>query len=240
MPTEERPHVLVTGGAKRVGAEIVRAFARKGAAVVIHYGNSQQEAEALLAEIGGPEKGHSCVRFDLSRPEEIPEFMDSLPDDLSILVNNASIFVRESAGEESPDHAKRQFDVNFHSPFELMKALFRRSVRTELSVVNMLDQAVFSSPADSCSYILSKKMLADATELAARQFAPRMRVNGIAPGPVFPPAGLEHLKMAKTLSTIPLGRAVDVSDLAEAVLMLAFNRSVTGSILKVDCGQSLL
>jgi NAD(P)-dependent dehydrogenase (short-subunit alcohol dehydrogenase family) len=65
-------------------------------------------------------------------------------------------------------------------------------------------------------------------------------VNGISPGPVFPPAGLEHLKMAKTLSTLPLARPVDAKDLADAVYMLASNRSVTGSVLNVDCGQGLL
>ena len=240
MPNENSPLVLVTGGARRVGAEIVRAFARFGARVIIHYGNSRAEAEALLAEIGGEKNGHSCVRFDLSRPGEVPDFIASLPRELSVIVNNASVFRRSSAGLETPEEAQNQYNINFHSPFAMIRALPVHSSEPELSVVNLLDQAVFSTPADSCSYILSKKMLAEATELAARQFAPRMRVNGVAPGPVFPPAGLEHLKMAKTLSTLPLGRPVHVSDLAEAVRMLAFNRSITGSILKVDCGQSLL
>ena len=236
----EAPLVLVTGGAKRVGAEIVRTLARNGVRVIIHYGTSKTEAELLLAEIGGSACGHSVVQYDLASPAGIPEFVKSLPTDLFGIVNNASVFYRVTMDQETPEQAKLQYNVNFHSPFALMKALAEHSILPEISVVNMLDQAITSTPAESCSYILSKKMLAEATKLAARQYAPRMRVNGICPGPVFPPVGLEHLKMAKTLSTLPLARPVDASDLAEAVRMLLFNRSMTGSILNVDCGQSLL
>ena len=232
--------VLVTGGAKRVGAEIVRTFARNNCRVIIHYGTAKAEAESLLKEIGGAGSGHSCVQFDLSEPEKIPAFMKTLPENPEILINNASVFHRMTAEKEPEELAQLQFNVNFHSPFALIKELFKKNTTAELSVVNMLDQAITSTPADSCSYILSKKMLAEATRLAARQFAPRMRVNGICPGPVFPPVGLEHLKMAKTLSTLPLARPVNPTDLAEAVYFLANSRSMTGSILNVDCGQSLL
>ena len=239
MPIEA-PLVLVTGGAKRVGAEIVRTFARNGARVIIHYGTSQTAAEQLFSEIGGSACGHACVQFDLANPAGIPEFVRSLPNDLFGIVNNASVFHRVTMPNETVEQATLQYNVNFYSPFALMKALAEHSILPEISVVNMLDQAITSTPAESCSYILSKKMLAEATKLAARQYAPRMRVNGICPGPVFPPVGLEHLKMAKTLSTLPLARPVDASDLAEAVRMVLFNRSMTGSILNVDCGQSLL
>ena len=239
MPTDA-PLVLVTGGAKRVGAEIVRTLARNGARVIIHYGTSKNEAELLLAEIGGSACGHSIVQYDLANPAGIPEFVKSLPTDLFGIVNNASVFYRVTMDQETPEQAELQYNVNFHSPFALMKALAEHSTLPEISVVNMLDQAITSTPAESCSYILSKKMLAESTRIAARQYAPRMRINGICPGPVFPPVGLEHLKMAKTLSTLPLARPVDASDLAEAVRMLLFNRSMTGSFLNVDCGQSLL
>lgn len=239
MPTDS-PLVLITGGAKRVGAELVRLFARRGARVIIHYGTSEQEAFDLLAEIGGTEQGHSCVQFDLAETGQIPDFVKSLPDDLEILINNASVFHRMTIEQETPETAQKQYDINFHAPFTLLKSFYRHSKRQEISAVNILDQAISSVPAESCSYILSKKLLGEATKLAARQFAPRMRVNGISPGPVFPPAGLEHLKMEKTLSTLPLARPVDPGELAEAVYLLATSRSMTGSILNVDCGQSLL
>ena len=87
----EAPLVLVTGGAKRVGAEIVRTLARNGARVIIHYGTSREEAEQLLSEIGGKACGHSCVQYDLSDSEGVPAFVKSLPQDLSAVVNNASL-----------------------------------------------------------------------------------------------------------------------------------------------------
>ena len=103
--------------------------------------------------------------------------------------------------------------------------------------------AVQRTPARSlnpCQQRLSKKALAEATRTAALHYAPRMRVNGLAPGPVFPPHGLEHLRMEKTLKTLPLGRPVNPHDLADACVMLAANSSITGATLFVDCGQSLL
>ena len=232
--------VLITGAAKRVGAEFARTFAAAGARVIVHCNHSVEEAEHLVQELGGTAAGHSVVRCDLSSPEKIPQFFEQLPKDLSVLVNNASIFIRETIEGESLEAAERQFDVNFWSPVELIRCFFEFSTAPELSVVNVLDQAIRKTPEDSFSYLLSKKALAEATRAAALHYAPRMRVNGLAPGPVFPPPGLEHLRMEKTLKTVPLGRPVNPRDLSEACLMLAMNSSITGATLFVDCGQNLV
>lgn len=122
----------------------------------------------------------------------------------------------------------------------MIRHFYRHSTPSELAVVNLLDQAIIKTAHDSFSYSLSKKALAEATRTAALHYAPRMRVNGLAPGPVFPPHGLEHLRMEKTLKTLPLGRPVNPHDLADACVMLAANSSITGATLFVDCGQSLL
>lgn len=232
--------VLITGAAKRVGAELARTFASAGAHVLVHCNRSREEAERLVEELGGEKAGHGVVCCDLSSPENLPELMEQLPEDLSVLVNNASVFLREDIEKESLESAERQFAINFWSPVELMRLFFEKSTVPELSVVNLLDQAIRKTPRDSFSYLLSKKSLAEATRAAALHYAPRMRVNGLAPGPVFPPPGLEHLRMEKTLKTIPLGRPVNPNDLAEACLFLAMNSSITGETLFVDCGQSLL
>ena len=85
-----------------------------------------------------------------------------------------------------------------------------------------------------------RRALAEATLELARELGPRnLRFNAVAPGPVLPPVGLEHSKMEKTLPTLPLRRKVELSDLAEAVLFLCRNDSITGEILRVDCGQHL-
>lgn len=232
--------VLITGAAQRIGAVLARTFAAAGARVVIHCNHSLAPAKELLEELGGENAGHSLLCCDLSKPENIPAMFNDIPRDVSILVNNASTFNRQDILHENLSTAREQFDLNFWTPVELMRNFYQHSIPPELAVVNLLDQAIVKTAADSFSYSLSKKALAEATRCAALQYAPRMRVNGLAPGPVFPPRGLEHLKMEKTLKTLPLGRPVNPQDLANACLMLASNSSITGSVLFVDCGQSLL
>ncbi len=232
--------VLITGGAQRIGAVLVRTFAAAGARVIIHCNHSLASARELLEEIGGENAGHAVICCDLAHPENIPAMFNDVPRDVSILVNNASTFNRQDIIHENLSVSKEQFDLNFWTPVEMMRTFYQHSIPPELSVVNLLDQAIVRPSADSFSYSLSKKALAEATRCAALQYAPRMRVNGLAPGPVFPPRGLEHLKMEKTLKTLPLGRPVNVQDLADACVMLAGNSSMTGSVMFVDCGQSLL
>lgn len=232
--------VLITGAAQRIGAVLARTFAASGAKVIIHCNRSSGPAKELLEEIGGESAGHSVICCDLSKPENIPAMFNDIPRSVSVLVNNASTFNRQDMRHENLSMSKEQFDLNFWTPVELMRNFYQHSIPSELSVVNLLDQAIVKTAADSFSYSVSKKALAEATRCAALQYAPRMRVNGLAPGPVFPPRGLEHLKMEKTLKTLPMGRPVDPRDLANACVMLAGNTSITGSVLFVDCGQSLI
>ncbi len=231
--------VLVTGAAKRVGAEFARAFAAAGAHVFIHCNTSRKEAEALADELGGEAAGHSVVCCDLSKPENIPALFSDLPRDLSILINSASIFNRQDIGNEPLSSAKHQFDVNFWGPVELMRHFYAHSTPSELAVVNILDQSIVKTPHDSFSYALSKKALAEATRAAALHYAPRMRVNGLAPGPVVAPPGRAPRRRAATWTARPRARPGNRGDLSSACMMLATNSSITGATLFVDCGQSL-
>ena len=229
--------IFITGGAVRVGAAIARAFARNGAKLIIHCNRSAAEAEQLIAEFGGAAAGHSTIRCDLADPDAIEKLAPALRS-ANILINNASTFVRRNLLEESRAEADRQFLINCTVPVELMK-LFARSSAAPRLVINMLDQGIQHPDAASFSYAVSKKALAAATEAAALQLAPGIRVNGIAPGPVLPPVELPLSKMEKTLKTVPLGRPVALDDICSACLFLARNDSVTGEILYVDGGQSL-
>ena len=140
----------------------------------------------------------------------------------NILINNASVFVRRTLLEESGTEADRQFRINYTAPVELMK-LFAETGSGPRLIINMLDQGIQHPDATSFSYAVSKKALAAATEAAALQLAPGIRVNGIAPGPVLPPVELPLSKMEKTLKTVPLGRPVALEDLCSACLFLAQN-----------------
>lgn len=222
--------VLITGGAIRVGAVIAKAFADAGAQVVIHCCRHAEEAAQLPAE-----KILCCDLTEPGAPEKL--IADAGP--LDILVNNASAYVRTPFLDESDEDVRKMLDINFLAPLSLMKAFARAYSGRDGVIINLLDQAVSGHAPDAFGYLVSKKALADATESAALALAPRIRVNGIAPGPVLPPPGLEHLKMESTLKRVPLQRSVPPEDIAQTALFLATCSSITGAILYADGGQHL-
>jgi NAD(P)-dependent dehydrogenase (short-subunit alcohol dehydrogenase family) len=227
-------NVLVTGGAVRVGAAFSRAFASKGSNVIIHCNKSKEEAEALLAEL--PPGNHKVISQDLFAPNAAGNIF-SQAGKVDILINNASVFFLYSDGE-TDEQFNYQYRVNFLAPFELM-GKFRAQSPQGACVINILDQRIHKTDPKGGSYYLSKKALAEATVSSALRWAPNIRVNGIAPGPVLPPVGMEDSKMEKTLKEVPLARPVAMDDMTDACLFLVKNESITGQILYVDCGQSL-
>ena len=233
--------VLVTGGAVRVGAAVARAFAAEGAALIVHCRYSRAAAEALVAELPG--RNHRIVEADLEKPGAAETLFRQIEGPVDILINNASRYRRfESVLKDSEEEDRRFFQVNYLAPVALMRefAVRRQTLSGEGAIVNLLDQEVDAVVPHGGAYAHSRRALRGATLEFARELAPRIRVNGIAPGPVLPPPWLPpggH--MEKTLQRVPLARPVALTDLVEAVLFLAGNRSVTGTILLVDCGQHL-
>lgn len=226
-------HVLVTGGALRVGAALCRAFARAGARVTIHCRASRAAAEALAAELPG--SGHRVACADFSSGRAGAEALwDQLALPVDVLVNNASCY-------RLPKELAHLYDpVNFQAPAALME-LFSLQKLAEGAAVNVVDQAVLAPrPAEDLRYLESRCKLAEATRAFALRFAGKnFRFNAVAPGPVIPPRGLEDSKMEKTLQHVPLGRPVALGDLVDAVLFLAACSSITGVVLPVDCGCSI-
>lgn len=223
-------HVVVTGGAVRVGAALVRAFAHAGARVTIHCRNNADAGAKLAAEVGG-----RVVRADFSAGSAgAAELWEELDAPVDILVNNASCY------RLGADRRALYRRVNFEAPRELMRR-FASQKLAEGAVVNILDAAVLDpASAEDADYLGSRRELARATVEFARAFAGRnLRFNAVAPGPVLPPVGLESSRMEKTLRRVPLGRPVALDDLTNAVLFLAGNSSITGAILPVDCGAAI-
>ena len=227
--------VLVTGGAIRFGAYLCRAFARRGAKLIIHYRNSYAEANALLQELGG---GHQTVYCDLQDTAQAENMIRTFAPD--VLINNAASYDRAPLPEETAESAAAQYAVNALTPIAMLRTLSEVRKGRETAAVNILDCAISAVPSASFSYILSKKMLASATKLAARQCAPDLRVNAVAPGNMIPVKELAHLNMQGTAARLPLKRPVDPEDVAESAVFLAENSSITGTVLFTDCGQSLL
>ncbi len=228
--------VLVTGGAIRVGEVLCRAFAAHGASVIIHCRNSYREAQQLLASLPGT--GHQTVSCDLEDSALAKEMIRSFAPD--ILVNNAAGYSRADITQEEETDAMRQYRINFLTPVSMIRTLAEIRKGRETAVINILDCGIRKTDPDSFSYALSKKMLESATRAAALQCGPDMRVNAVAPGNMIPTEDLKHLNMRSTRERLPLKRPPAPEDMAEAAVFLAWNRSITGTVLFVDCGQSLL
>ena len=230
--------VLVTGGARRVGANIVRAFAAEEADIILHVRHSREEAAELAASLPRPERCR-ILMADFAIPGAAAKLFAECGQ-VDILVNNASMFETDELVSGNEAHDREQFEVNFWSPLALMRAFAAQELPEGGAIVNLLDQEVTHRSAHGGAYALSRRALADATLELARELGPRnLRVNAVAPGPVLPPPWIPDGKMARTIPTLPLRRKVELDDLTAAVLFLCRNDSITGQILCVDCGQSL-
>ena len=154
------------------------------------------------------------------------------------LVNNAAMWIRGDAPRSELD---RQETVNHLAAIELIRLFARlRPREREFSAVNILDAATLSVSTSASPYEAAKAALRHDTLILARELAPDVRVNAVAPGPVFPPRELGSAGMKNIPGTLPLKRPVAPEDVARAVVFLAASPSVTGAVLPVDCGQSLL
>ena len=229
--------VLVTGGAVRIGRGICRMFANHGSKIILHYNCSESAAEKLFAELGGVDKGHMLTKGDLTCQSYISNLILSLGK-IDILVNNASSFNDKPLDTEDLHLARQQYEINFWAPLTLMQQ-FRKQCSDEGLIINVLDQRVWSLNKNSGTYLLSKKSLADVTRLAALQWAPKIRVNGIAPGIVVPPVWMPNSKMQKSIAAIPMKRSTQISEIANACIFLTENNSVTGEIITLDGGLHL-
>jgi len=224
---------IVTGGAKRIGAEIARALAADGWHVLIHYNRSKAEAEALAAEIGG-----SIVQAELADPDAAERIVGAAPMPLGLLVNNASRFAYDSAQEFSVSDWDVHLNVNLRAPALLSRAFAERA--EEGMIVNLLDSKLAAPNPDFFTYTISKIGLAGLTELTARAFAPRIRVNAIAPSVTMVSGPQSRDNFEKVHALNALERGVDVADIVRALRFLIDTPVITGQTITLDGGQRFL
>ncbi len=234
---------LVTGGAKRIGRAICLTLAQAGYGVAIHCNQSRTEAEALAGEIvsnGGKAAVVSADLADFSAPTLIVDSEAALGA-VTLLVNNASLFGEDTFATLDAGSLDQHLDINLKAPILLAQAFARAlPADREGAIVNLLDQRVVHPGPDYFSYTVAKTALRDATLTMALALAPRIRVNGVGPGPVLPNIHDGEKGIALEVERLPLGRRVTPEEIAAAVLYLASARSVTGEMIAVDGGQHLL
>ena len=235
---------LVTGGAKRIGAAIVRGLSRDGWRVVVHYNSSKSEAETLAKELtdnGNAADIVGCDLTDLAATERlVPECVERFGP-LDCLINNASLFEPDWLETVEPALWQKQLDVNLRAPMLLTKAFAAQLPDgQEGCVINMLDNKVFSPNPDYFSYSVGKFGLKGITEMAAMALGPRIRVCGIAPG-LTTISGDQTAEDFETQSTMNLlKKSSGPAEVVKTVRYILASDILTGQIVVVDGGQSLL
>lgn len=219
---------LVTGGAVRIGAAITKALQAEGAEVVVHYRQSKAHAEALSPY---------TIQSDLESSEACSDLVERAGK-LDVLINNASIFTKDMLASSTPERVQREMQVNLFAPMELCRTFAAQA--EEGGIINLLDRRIRCHDTTCVPYTLSKKGLEELTRLAALEYAPRIRVNAVAPGPVLPPPGSDAVTARELAGNIPLDALPTPAEIAEAAVYLLKAASITGQVIYVDGGQHLL
>jgi len=236
-----RPHILVTGGAKRIGSLVCRAFAAAGWHVIIHYGTSRPAAEDLAATLPSAE----TLQCDLADPDAAEEMVCTLAarlEDWRVLVNSAAVFEFDGADRIDPGVFARAMAVNAQSPARMAQAYLREGrSRAGRCVIDFLDQKLENINPDFFSYTMAKAAFAAATRMQAMAAVrPEDRVYGIAPGAMMPSFDQNPDEHEVSGRMNLLGRLTAPEELAEAALFLAEGSLASGQVLYVDSGQHLL
>lgn len=229
---------IVTGGAKRIGAALVRALAADGWQVLIHYRDSRAQAEALAAELGNA----AIVHAELAEPDcarRIMAALNGLPP-ARLLVNNASLFLEDAQGDFTADQWDRLQAVNVRAPALLTQAFATRLGGGNGLIVNMLDAKLAAPNPDFYSYTVSKMALAGLTELSARALAPNVRVCGIAPSVTMVSGAQSRDNFAKVHRLNALERGVEAKQIGAALRFIIASPTLTGQTITLDAGQRFL
>ena len=236
---------LITGAARRVGAAIANCLHDHGASVAVHYRGSATEANALVAKFNEQRSGSAAAfQADLLDTASIPELVSGVVNwkgRLDILVNNASTFYPTPLGEITEEDWADLVGSNLKAPLFLSQAA-APAIREALgSIVNIIDIHAQRPLRDHLVYGPAKAGLAMLTRSLAKDLAPEVRVNGVAPGAIlWPETDMSDVTKASILDQVPLARPGDPADIAGCVLYLVRDAAyVTGQVIAVDGGRSI-
>lgn len=231
---------LVTGAGKRIGREIALGLAELGFDIALHYHLSEKPAQETAEQIARTGVKCALFRCDLSDHIQLKNLIETAAGTfpyMDLLVNNASVFEKNKIIDTGFDLLSRHFTVNFFAPYILTRyfAMYCRQGQ----VINIIDCKTVSNDSLYSAYTLSKKALAEFTKMAAKEFAPKIRVNGISPGVILAPKNEGSDYIEQLVRKVPLRKKGEPHQVVQTVKFLIENEYVTGQIIYVDGGKHL-
>ncbi|MCA8908612.1 MAG: SDR family oxidoreductase [Rhodospirillaceae bacterium] len=236
--------VLVTGGGKRVGRTFALGLADDGWDVAVHYNSSAGPAEEVAELIRAKGRRAATIGGDLGDPDAVATIIpqaNAALGPLTALVNNASVFERDTAGSMTRQTWAFHMDINLAAPVFLSQAFYAQVPEGgRAAIVNMLDHQVLRPTPGYFSYTVSKLALWEATRMLAMALRPRVRVNGIGPGLTLPSGGQTQAEFEAEHVRTPLKIGPTPEDLLQAVRYFLAAPTVTGQMLAVNGGGHLM
>ena len=237
--------IFITGAAKRIGKEIALTFKELGWNIIIHYNSSKKDADDLANQINKDNANSAkTVQGNLDIKEDVQKILSEVSEtfpSIDVLVNNASTFYPTPIDEISEDHWERLIGSNLKGPLFLIQGLKEQLKSSKGSIINITDTNLSKGVPNFSIYSAAKAGLEAITKGLARELAPDIKVNAIAPGAMLEPPDVTWTEEQKNkvIENIPLNRMGSEKDIADAVSFLAHSEYITGQIIKVDGGRSL-
>ena len=237
--------ILITGAAKRIGKEMALSFFNKGWDIVIHYNSSKDEAEGLAVQMNS-ERNNSAmlVQANLDNANEVEMLVEKILSkngSIDALINNASTFYPTPIGTFSEENWNALMGSNLKAPLFLIQSFHKELEKNKGFIINVTDINVDRALVNHSIYLAAKSGLQTLTKSLAKELAPNIRVNAIAPGAILEPPNTDWTAEQKNniINAVPMKRMGTEKDIVDAAIYLSEAEYVTGQILNIDGGKSL-
>jgi pteridine reductase len=237
--------ILITGAAKRIGREMALSFFSKGWDIVIHYNGSKEEAEALADKMNFERSNSAMIaQANLDNANEVTQLVEktlSKNSRIDALINNASTFYPTPIGTFSEENWNALMGSNLKAPLFLIQSFHKELEKNKGFIINVTDINVDKALVNHSIYLAAKSGLQTLTRSLAKELAPNIRVNAIAPGAILEPPNVEWTTEQKNniINAVPMKRMGTEKDIVDAAIYLSEAEYVTGQILNIDGGKSL-
>ncbi len=237
--------ILITGAAQRIGKEIALSFFNKGWDIVIHFNSSRLEAEALADKMNSERRNSAMiVQANLDNADEVTKLVKKTlakNSRIDALINNASTFYPTPVGTFSEENWNALMGSNLKAPLFLIQSFHKELEKNQGFIINITDINVDKALINHSIYLAAKSGLQTLTKSLAKELAPNIRVNAIAPGAILEPPNIEWTTEQKKniIHAVPMKRMGTEKDIVDAAMYLSEAEYVTGQILNIDGGKSL-